>query len=366
MTFFKHIQRPALLPFNLIYGLVVRTRNLFFNLKILRSVKFRIPVISVGNLTVGGTGKTPHVEYLTGLLLNDYRVAVLSRGYRRKTNHFVLAGRKSKVSDIGDELLQIKLKFPDVHVAADRNRIHGIKTLTESIRKLEVVILDDAFQHRYVKPGLSILLIDYNKPVFNDTLLPAGNLREPLRGMRRADIIVVTKCPSNLTPSDRGNFISRLYLITAQDIYFTRYEYGQPIRVFHSKHKKPEVLSYKQLRKPGISSMLVTGIANPESLRNFLSDIVPLADEISFPDHHSFDDNDMQLIGKRFNSIAAEEKYIFVTEKDAVRLRELEITDKNFRKVFYYIPVEVKFLAKGEKPFIKRIYKYLKKAKSAS
>jgi tetraacyldisaccharide 4'-kinase len=198
--------------------------------------------------------------------------------------------------------------------------------------------------------------------VFSDVLLPAGNLREPQTGIRRADIIIVTKCASNLTISDRKNFISRLGLTTKQDIFFTRYEYGPPTSVFKDKHKTREVLSYKQLKKPGVSVMVVTGIANATPLKNFIKENARVDEEKSFPDHHYFSDRDIQLMKLKFESIHAAEKYIIVTEKDAVRLKEKDIHDKDFKRAFYYVPIEVKFLAKGEKPFIKRIYKYMNKA----
>jgi len=362
MSFFRYIQRPALLPFSLLYGLAVVARNLLFDLNILKSVTFKIPLISIGNLSAGGTGKTPHVEYLAALLRNDYKIAVLSRGYRRKTDEFILAKKKSSVMEIGDEPLQIRQKFPNVIVAVDKDRVSGIKKLCKTIRKLDLILLDDAFQHRYVKAGFSILLIDYNKPVFNDILLPAGNLREPMRGLRRADIIIITKCPSNITSSARRSFISRLHPITKQTVFFTRYEYGTLNSVFNDNQKDAHILSYKRLKKPGVSVMLVAGIANPTPLKKYIQEYVRVDEEMTFPDHHYFNDKDIHLMRLKFDVINSSEKYIIVTEKDAVRLREVEIHDKDFKKAFYYIPIEVKFLAKGEKPFIKRIYKYMKKA----
>jgi tetraacyldisaccharide 4'-kinase len=362
MAGFRHIPRPALIPLSLFYGLVVLVRNLLFDLRILKSRRFKLPVISVGNITVGGTGKTPHVEYLIALLKNDYKLAVLSRGYKRKTKDFILASAKSRVTDIGDEPLQIKLKFPDVHVAVERNRVKGVSTLIESIHKLDMVILDDAYQHRYIRPGLSILLVDYNRPVFNDILLPAGNLREPRQNIKRADIIIVTKCPDILSQTERSGFISNLHPGPKQEIYFTKYTYGSPMPVFPFKRSRQETISYKHLHKSGIGVLLVTGIANPEPFKQYLNDILHIKDELSYPDHHNYDRRDFQLIKNTFKAIDAEEKYIIITEKDAVRIRESAIADKNFRKAFYYIPVEVRFLSKGEKPFIKQIYKFIKKS----
>ena len=355
------IQRPALLPFTLFYGVAVLLRNWLFDFRILSSKRFKIPVISVGNITVGGTGKTPHVEYLVQLLKDDFRVAVLSRGYKRETSDFVLASKNTGIREIGDEPMQIKLKFPEVPVAVERDRVKGVNKLLKNFHDLEAVILDDAYQHRSIQPGLSILLVDYNRPVFRDILLPAGNLREFRSETKRADIVIVTKCPENLTPNERHEFISRLHLLQRQEIYFTRYEYGPPLPVFPNKSGTPESLTYKDLHKSGTGIMLVTGIANPDPLKRFLKEITTIREEISFPDHHNFEKQDIHSIKRTFNSIDAEEKYILVTEKDAVRLRETEIGDKSFKKVFFYIPIKVKFLDKGEKPFSSKIFKYMKK-----
>lgn len=358
----RQIARPVLLPLSFLYGLIVQARNLLFDLRILRSTRFKLPVIAVGNITVGGTGKTPHVEYLIRLLSHEYKVAVLSRGYKRKTRHFILATTKSGVTDIGDEPRQMKLKFPDVHVAVENKRVKGIRTLIESIHKLDVVILDDAFQHRHIRPGLSVLLVDYNRPIFSDVLLPAGNLREPWRNARRADIIIVTKCPNNLSVPERSDFIAGLNLRKEQEVFFTCYTYGDPLPVFPDRHGLQDPVPYRFFRKLKTGVMLVTGIASPKPLRDFLEQYLTVEDELVFEDHHNFDLDDIRNIKSRFNTMERMEKCIMVTEKDAVRLQELDISDKNFRKSFYYIPVEVKFLAKGEKPFIKKIFKYLKKA----
>ena len=362
MAGFRHISRPLLLPFTLLYGLVVAVRNLLFDKGILPSMSFHLPVISIGNITVGGTGKTPHVEYLIRLLKEDYKIAVLSRGYKRKTKDFMLASVRSDVADVGDEPLQLKLKFPDVHVAVERNRVKGVKILAESIHKLDAVILDDAFQHRYIKPGLSILLVDYTRPIFNDILLPAGNLREPVGNSKRADIIIVTKCPGHLSPDERAHFIADLHPAPGQEVYFTRYIYGDPVSVFPDKHGNVESIPLKHLHKSGNAAMLVTGIANPGPLKIFLEASVHIREEMTFPDHHNFDKDDFHRIKKTFKTIEAVNKFILTTEKDAVRIRNSALADKSLRKVFYYLPVEVKFLSKGEKPFIKQIYKYIKKA----
>jgi tetraacyldisaccharide 4'-kinase len=360
MKVLENRKRPLLLPFSCLYWIVVRVRNLLFDLKILRSKSFCLPIISVGNITVGGTGKTPHVEMLVRQLKHDYQMAVLSRGYKRKSTGFMLATRRSAVSDIGDESLQIKSKFPEIQVAVDNHRVHGVKKLIKINRRPEVIILDDAFQHRYIKPGLSVLLVDYNRPVFHDYMLPAGNLREPWKNSRRADIIVVTKCPSGLLPIERVHFSEKLRLNPKQDIYFTTYSYGSPQAVFTGKKRKNDGFTFKQLRKSHAAILLVTGIANPGPVLQFLDQTLRVHDSIFFPDHHEFTQHDLQLILNRFHSVPGAVKYIMVTEKDAVKLREMDL-DEILKKALLYIPVEVKFLAKGEKPFFKRIEKYIKK-----
>ncbi len=360
MKGFRQIQRPLLLPFSFFYWIAVAIRNRLFDLRILRSTGFDIPVISVGNITVGGTGKTPHVEMLVRMLKSDYRIAVLSRGYKRKSAGFIMASRHSPVSEIGDEPMQIKNKFPDISVAVDGDRVHGVTRLIKSKHRPEVVILDDAFQHRYIQPGLSIVLVDYNRPVFNDLLLPAGNLREPWKNIRRSHIVIVTKCPENLFPQEMTWFTRKLALQPEQELFFTTYAYGTPEPVFPAKKRK-EVPTFKQIRKSHAGILLVSGVANPQPVLQFLQKILKVQETLFFADHHEFTNFDIHSISLRFHSIPAIEKYIMVTEKDAVKIRELDM-DEQLKKVFLYIPVEVQFLARGEKPFYKRIDKYIKRA----
>lgn len=218
-----------LLPLSWLYGLAVRVRNALFDLGVLKSESFDVPVISVGNITVGGTGKTPHVEYLIDLLRHKCRVAVLSRGYKRKTRGYVVADSTATARTIGDEPYQMKHKFPDVTVAVDRDRRHGIRRLTEdkSADGIDVVLLDDAFQHRYVKPGINILLVDYHRLIIYDKLLPAGRLREQLSGKNRADIVIITKCPADLKPMEFRVITKAMDLYPYQHLYFTRLDYGE-------------------------------------------------------------------------------------------------------------------------------------------
>lgn len=353
--------RIILWPFSLLYRMVVYFRNMLFDLKVLPSVSFKMTVLSVGNITAGGTGKTPHVEYLAGLLHKRYRIAVLSRGYKRRTRGFLKVSPGSAVAEVGDEPLQIKRKFPVVDVAVDRRRVSGIRKLAEMKPRIQAVILDDAFQHRYVRPELSILLVDYNRPVFEDMLLPAGDLREPWKNAVRADMIIITKCPSKLKSNDKAHFISQLKIRPDQEIFFTRYVYGSPVPVFSGKKNKLKSLNYKTLRKEDPYVLLVTAIADPAPLRNHLSGFVNVVGELSYADHHQFSYRDLEAISKQYYNIRKKAKYIFVTEKDALRLGELKIRVKHLRKAFYYIPVEVQFLSGGEKQFVRRIIKSLEK-----
>ena len=360
MVFFNHIKRPALLPFLPFYAFAVYIRNLLFDLKILRSTAFNFPVISIGNITVGGTGKTPHVEFICRLLKNEFKIAVLSRGYKRKTRGFFMVTDKSRVNDVGDEPLQIRQKFNDVLVAVHDNRVAGIRTLIHNTKKPDIILLDDAFQHRYVKAGLSILLIDYTNPVFTDVLLPAGNLREPGSGMVRADIIIITKCPPDLTLPAQENFISQLNRRPKQQVFFSRYQYGGLTGVFHGINDPAVSLPWSKLQNERVSVMLLTGISNPTPMKLFIGQYVRIAEEIHYPDHHYFNEKDFRYVQSKFEDLKTKERYIIITEKDAVRIREAGIKDENFRKAFYYLPIEVKFLSGGEVPFKMMLNNFLK------
>ena len=345
---------------SLIYGFIVCIRNLLFDLKILKSTEFDIPVISVGNITVGGTGKTPHIEYLIKLLSDEFNIAVLSRGYKRKTRNFILADIESGSDDIGDEPKQLKQKFPDVHIAVDRKRVHGIYNLLERIKDLKAILLDDAYQHRYVNPGLSILLVDYTRPIYSDYLLPFGNLRESKYGIRRADIVIITKTPKVLKPIEKRILIKELKILPYQFLYFTTYEYKNPEPVFRD-NKMRIVLNNIKNTRPSI--LLVTGIAQPAPLVEFLKNYSKTIDEMKFPDHHSYTTEDLGKIKVRFTRLEGKVKYIFTTEKDAVRFRELQISDDELKLSMYYIPIEVKFLYNGSKKFDNDIINYVKKNK---
>jgi tetraacyldisaccharide 4'-kinase len=313
----------------------------------------------VGNITVGGTGKTPHVEMLIRYLAGDYRVAVLSRGYKRSTRGFRMVSENATVAEVGDEPRQVKNHFPDIPVAVDADRVHGVSKLLKIKHKPDVIILDDAYQHRRIKVALSILLVDYTRPVFEDILLPAGNLREPWKNSKRADILIVTKCPPQLTRGERSRFMGKLKPAPRQRVYFTCFSYGKPHPVFDTGQG---TLRYKHLRKSGACILLVTGIANPRPFMAFLQDTLVLGDTVLFPDHHTFGKDDLGLVRDRFDRMNGSEKYIFVTAKDAVKIRELEVPEE-IRQVLYLIPVHAEFIGKGERSFLDRLHRTVARGK---
>lgn len=352
-----------LYPFSLLYGLVAMIRNLLYDYNIIKSFKFPIPVISVGNITVGGTGKTPHVEYLVNLLKDEFKVAVLSRGYKRKTRHFILAGPDSGIQDIGDEPVQIKQKFPDVHVAVDRKRVNGVQQLMTKIPDLDVVLLDDAYQHRRIKPGLSILLIDFHRPITEDSLLPAGRLREKASEKRRANIILVTKCPDRLKPIDRRLIVKDLSLYAFQHLYFTRLGYREPVPVFFDA--SPEI-SGSEIKATHPEILMVTGIANPRIFKRHLRSLSTRITEMIYPDHHSFSQRDITQILRAYNNMQGEDRFIITTEKDATRLRKFANIDPEIKNRLFYIPIVIEFMNEDTENFNNQILKYVKNNKRDS
>ncbi len=355
----KTILRYLLIPFSWIYGFVVYLRNCFFDLHILSEKKFDLPVISVGNITVGGTGKTPHVEYLIQLLKTDFRVAILSRGYKRKTHGFILAGSTSSYLEIGDEPCQIKSKFNDIEVAVDADRVHGIEILLSTRNDIDVIILDDAFQHRFVKPGISILLIDFNRPVNKDFLLPSGRLREPASSARRADIIIITKTPPETNQSEQRTMINNLDLLSSQSVYFTTVIYEDPKSVF-SLHASPRSGSLLA-NKPAV--LLISGIAVPDDLKRYVGKFSPHIIEMHFPDHHNYSKKDMIHIMKVFDEIREKDKIIITTEKDSVRFQKLDYIPDNLKRAMFYISIKIAFLDDEEDSFNKQIINYVRNNK---
>lgn len=350
-----------LYPFALIYGFVVFVRNRLYDLKLLKSKEFDIPVISVGNITVGGTGKTPHTEYLIRLLKANFNVATLSRGYKRKTKGFRRVELNSTVAEAGDEPLQLKNKFPDVTVSVCENRVKGVEQLMEENtenKTPDVILLDDAFQHRRITPGINILLIDYNRPIQKDMLLPAGRLREGKYQIRRANIIIFTKCPQEVTPIMRRILQKDIQLKPYQDLFFTSLTYDdiQPVFPQQQVAEKPNIGEY--------SLLVVTGIASPQSMHKHLNAISNEIKTKTFSDHHYYSGKDIELIMNEFNKIKSKKKLIVTTEKDALRFKDLPELNDAFKTVLYYLPVRVKFLDEEEKSFNKKIRNYVGENKS--
>lgn len=353
----KSLLSLCLFPFALLYGTGVIIRNLLFDLRILKSTCFPIPVISVGNITVGGTGKTPHTEYLIQLLQKEFNTAVLSRGYKRKSKGFVLASSLTTMEQIGDEPYQMKHKFPGIHMAVDRDRCHGITRLTnpESNLGVEVILLDDAFQHRYVKPGLSILLIDYNRPIYSDFLLPTGRLREPAGGKRRADILLVTKCPETMSPDEQKYIRAKLNPLPGQALYFTRFVYDD-LYLLTSPTSKRNLQSLTN----DCEILLVTGIASPHSLIKKLSAYTPHVYPLTFTDHHDFTEDDIKLIQRKFEQLSSGKRLIITTEKDAARLINHPLMPNDIKENTSVLPIKVAFLNQSDQLFNTKIIEYVR------
>ena len=331
-----------LTPVSWLYGAVVGTRNWMFEQKLLKSVEYDIPVIGVGNLTVGGTGKTPHVEYIVSHLSLDYKVAVLSRGYKRKTRGFVLANAKSTPSSIGDEPYQIYQKFHGkVIVAACESRRKGIEELLKLFPDLEIIVLDDSFQHRWVKPKVSILLTDYSRPFYEDKLLPLGRLRESPMQVNRADMVIVTKCPDDMQPMGYRISKNNLDLMAFQKLFFSRYDYGDLMPVFTDD--SPYSVSLSQLTEKD-SVMLLTGIANPRYIVRYFRSYPFKVKVDHYPDHHDFTKRDIQDIAGKFKEMPGQRKIIVTTEKDAVRLMHNPYFPKDLKPFTFFLPVAVRMV----------------------
>ena len=345
-----------LLPLSWLYGAGVALRNALFNAGILESRSYKIPIIDVGNLTVGGTGKTPHTEHLVRLLSQSHKVAVLSRGYKRKTSGYLLASLDSTVEEIGDEPWQMKQKFPDVYVAVDKNRRRGIERLCNDpgTKDVEVIILDDAYQHRYVQPGVNILLVDYHRMITDDKLLPAGRLREPEEGKNRADIVIVTKCPRNIKPMGYRVIQKALNLKPHQQLYFTTLRYGRLWGLFSDKVRDLSTITPKE------HILLLTGIASPEQLKLDLNHYTSNITTLSYPDHHYFSAEDIKSINRRFKAQPAP-CLLITTEKDATRLLQSEGLAEEVKAALYVLPVKVEFMRDETKTFNDKITGYVLK-----
>jgi tetraacyldisaccharide 4'-kinase len=347
-------------PFSLLYGFITAVRNFLYNADVIKSKEFSTPVICVGNLSAGGTGKTPHTIYLIELLSREFKVAFLSRGYKRKSKGFIIADPSSTVASIGDEPFQVAAKFPSLTVAVDSDRVHGVEEILKARPDTGVVILDDGFQHRSIRPGLSILLSEFSNLMINDHLLPYGNLREGRHNMYRADIILITKSPANISPIDRRLIVRDINKKPYQNLYFTAIDYKNPLPLFEHKADAKNPFEGDADEK-GI--VLVTGIANPDPLAEYIGKVAGEVIHLRFSDHHNFTQNDLDTISDAFNSLNADRKYLITTEKDSVRLRDFTTFAESLKSVFYYVPIGISFLNDDSKEFDNLIIDYVRKNK---
>lgn len=353
-----NVRAPLLLPFSLIYGALAGMRNVLFHLNIFPVSKFSIPVIGIGNLTTGGTGKTPHVEYLIRLLRNNYKVATISRGYGRKGGGFVKAEPGHDHKKIGDEPLQYLAKFPDIAVTVDNQRVRGIKKILTLTPTPDVILMDDSFQHRWVKPCLNILLTDFRNLYRDDYLLPAGNLREPISGAQRADIIIVTKTDPVFPKMLRQFITEKMKPLPHQKLLFSTIDYGsfQPITTEATNSKTNKINTI----------LLVSGIANPYPLEDYLGKKCENLETIKFNDHHDYTENDLKKIENIFNNIISKNKIIVTTEKDAMRLKHPSIFQAVDRLPIFSIGIEVVFHDNDKTLFDNEIHQCIRQSRSSN
>jgi tetraacyldisaccharide 4'-kinase len=341
--------RKILYPLSVLYGEITRIRNKMYDNGVLKSTQFDIPVIVVGNLSVGGTGKTPQIEYLIRLLEKEYKIAVLSRGYKRKSKGFLIADTSSDAQKIGDEPFQYYQKFKNIIVAVDTDRVNGINQLKGLENPPEIILLDDAFQHRKVDAGFNILLTPYNDLYVDDTMLPSGNLRERTEGAERAQIIIVTKCPNELSDKKQFEVASKLEPALYQTVFFSSIEYASVIK------DKKSTISLSDLKDYQV--LLVTGIANPTPLVNYLNSESIKFEHLKYPDHHDFSDKEIKNIKSIFNKISSKKKIILTTEKDFVRLEnQLDVK---------YLEIKTVFINHGQ-DFDKKIINYVEQSSGNS
>ena len=340
--------RILLLPFALVYGIIILLRNWLYDKQIKSSVSFGLPVICIGNLSVGGTGKSPMVEYMVLHLKNIYKIATLSRGYKRKTRGYVLATDQTTAIDVGDEPMQFHRKFPDIPVAVGEQRVLAIPQLLHDRPEIEAIILDDAFQHREIKAGLNILLTEYDNLFTRDFYLPTGDLRDSRSSYKRADIIVVTKCRPDISVEERDEIVEEIEPLAHQMVFFSAIAYGT---IYHiTRNTFGHIDAETEI-------LLITGIANPRPLKKYLEEQVQTYQMLHFNDHHIFSIDDWREIKKRFKSIEEGKKMILTTEKDAMRLQKFahEIDGMPF----YVVPIEHKILFHESDKFTNRIIDFI-------
>jgi tetraacyldisaccharide 4'-kinase len=335
----------------LIYGSAVAIRNSLYDKKVFKSVRFDFPVIGIGNLSAGGTGKSPHIEYLIALLQYTYKVATLSRGYGRRSHGFLIAEANTSALQIGDEPRQFKTKFPDTIVSVCEDRVLGLPRILHEHPETELVLLDDAFQHRSISPGLSVLLTEYSNRFTQDDLIPLGWLRESRRNYHRADIIIITKCPSNLTDSEKQKIVTEINPYRYQKLYFSSIQYA-PIYSFNDTSLKAEL-------DKRLDVLLVCGIAKHEDLRSYLESKVRNVYMRNYRDHHVFDVYDLEQIRETFANIGGSNKIIVTTEKDAARLEEHRDWFLQNKIEIFVQPITVRFLGGDAEKFNADIIQYV-------
>lgn len=341
--------RFILLPISIFYGLIIRFRNLLYDKKIIHSASFNIPVICVGNLSVGGTGKSPMIELLIHHLSSRYKIATLSRGYKRKTKGYLLATPQLSALEIGDEPMQFYLKFPDLVVAVGEERITAIPQLLQDVPDTNVILLDDAFQHRAIHPGFSILLTDYSDLFTRDYFFPTGNLRDQKSSYKRADIIIVTKCDADLSQSKAAEIIREISPLSGQTVLFAAMEYGTPYHILNGENTR--------VLDQNTEVLLVTGIANIRPLKKYLHEQVHSYDQLTYNDHHIYDIDDMDDIASRLQKIKGENTIIVTTEKDAVRL--IKFKEYLADQPLYVLPVKHRILFNQETLLLNRLHDFI-------
>ncbi len=345
------IRKIVFAPLSLLYGIGVSLRNFFYSKELLKGVEFDIPVIAVGNLSMGGAGKTPHVEYLIRLLKDYVNLATLSRGYKRKTKGFRLANQADDVRTIGDEPLQFYQKFPDIYVAVSENRMLAIPQLVSSLPDLQTILLDDAYQHRSVKPGLNILLTQYQMPFTKDWLLPSGNLREWRSAYRRADIIIVSKCPDFISDKEKEEWRREIQPLPHQSLFFSKYEYQAPYAIF----KKENELSFSK----DMNVLLLCALASSDYLVDYLETQAKRVRRLEFEDHHFFTKYDIGRLEDIYTKWEESNKIIITTQKDATRLEEHKDFIQKHNLPIFVLPTEVRFLADDSDEFDEYIRRFL-------
>ncbi len=336
-----NLLRKILFPFAILYGFITSIRNFLFDKGIIKSYSFDIPVIAVGNLSVGGTGKTPQIEYLIRLLSPNYKVATLSRGYKRKSEGFILADASSNAEILGDEPFQYYEKFQNIQVAVDADRKNGIEQLLSQANKPEIILLDDAYQHRKVKAGFYILLTSYGDLYSDDFILPTGNLRESRSGAKRANLVIVTKCPATLSLDEQNKIKAKLNLTPNQELFFSFIDYEDAI---YSEDKRKKVEEIKN-----VDTLLLAGIAKPTPFFDYLKSN---NDEcLTFPDHHHFTEKDILDIKNK-----AQNKIVITTEKDFVRLK-----GSIPKEQLFYLPIRSSFHSESENNFDNGILNFVER-----